>query len=259
MTDTVLHVADGVWNIRGSFKIGGVLDIGTHATLVRRANGRFLMLDAYTLAGEVKRTVDALTNNGADIDAIINLHPFHTVHCRAAHAQYPQAKLFGTRRHHDKLPDLPWEPELTESQDCAARFADDLAFTVPRGVDFIARSEHLHFASVLAYHRASKTLHVDDTLMLLRLPGPLGRIKPPQVTFHPTLSRTLERRAGAADDFRDWARALTTEWHDAENLCAAHTAALLGRDNTGAPIAARIDRALGKVERSLRAHARKHG
>ena len=33
-------------NIRGSFKVGGLLDIGTQCSLVRRANGRFVFLDS---------------------------------------------------------------------------------------------------------------------------------------------------------------------------------------------------------------------
>ncbi|MFT6377963.1 MAG: hypothetical protein ACJARS_004626, partial [bacterium] len=52
MSDPLIHVADDFWNIRGSFKIFGVVDIGTHASLVRRPNGRFVLLDAYTLSGD---------------------------------------------------------------------------------------------------------------------------------------------------------------------------------------------------------------
>ena len=54
MTDRILQIADDFWNIRGEFKIGGVLNIGTHASLVKRANGQFVLLDAYTLQGEVR-------------------------------------------------------------------------------------------------------------------------------------------------------------------------------------------------------------
>lgn len=259
MSHHILKISDDFWNIRGEFKVGGVLNIGTHASLVRRGNGKFVLLDAYTLEDDVKAQIDAVTAGGADIEAIINLHPFHTVHVGTMHKQYPDARLFGTQRHLDKFPELPWEDELTESEECAARFADVLDFSIPAGVDFISSNEHLHFSSVLAYHRASKTIHSDDTLMYLRLPGLLGMLKKPEVTFHMTLAKTLERRAGAAADFRAWAGQLAEQWGDAENLCAAHSAALLGRENQAESVADRILEALQKVESTLQSHEKKYG
>lgn len=259
MREQILKISDDFWNIRGVFKIAGILNIGTQASLVRCTNGKFVLLDAYTLQGKVKAQIDALTNNGEDIQAIINLHPFHTVHVQAAHQQYPNAKLYGTQRHLDKFPDLPWQPELTESAACAALFADDFEFSVPAGVDFISPNEHLHFSSVLAYHKSSKTIHSDDTLMYLQLPGLLGKLKKPTVTFHMTLAKTLEKRPGAVKDFRDWATQLAEQWGSAENLCAAHSAVLLGRDSPSESIANSIIMALEKVEKTLQAHEEKFG
>lgn len=74
----LLRVADSFVNIRGSFKIGP-LDIGTHCSLVKRKNGKWLMLDSLKLEPDVKAQVDQLTNDGKDIESIVNLHPFHTV------------------------------------------------------------------------------------------------------------------------------------------------------------------------------------
>ena len=259
MPERMIQIADDFWNIRGEFKLGGVLNIGTHASLLRRSNGQFILLDAYTLPDNIKAEVDALTGNGEAIEAIINLHPFHTVHVERAHQQYPNAKLYGTQRHIDKFPNLPWQPELTESEACADLFAEDLAFSIPAGVDFISSNENLHFSSVLAYHKASKTIHSDDTLMYLPLPGVIGKLRKPQVTFHMTWSRTLEKRAGAAQDFRAWAKQLALDWQDAKHLCAAHSAALPAKRNDGAPIAERILGALEKVEKTLKAHEKKYG
>jgi hypothetical protein len=45
MTGQLIHVADNFWNIRGSYRIGGVIDVGTQASLVRLANGKFVLLD----------------------------------------------------------------------------------------------------------------------------------------------------------------------------------------------------------------------
>ena len=259
MSEHIRQISSDFWNIRGDFKIAGFVNIGTHASLVRRGNGKCVLLDSYTLRGEVKEQIDAISRNGDDIEAIINLHPFHTIHARQAHEQYPNAKLYGTQRHIEKFPDLNWEPELSNSKDFSELFAEDFEFSVPAGVDFISRNEHLHFSSVLAYHMASKTIHSDDTLMYIQLPGLLGKIVEPEVTFHMTLAKTLERRAGAALDFRTWATQLVEQWGRAENLCAAHSAILLGSENQSASIASRILAALQKVENTLQSHEKKFG
>ena len=260
MRPHVIQVSDNFWNIRGSFKIGGVVDIGTQASLVRRSNGKFAFLDSYALGGAVEREVLELTNGGEDIEAILNVHPFHTVFARKMHEQFPHAKIYGTARHLSRLPELPWEMLRTEDAELHATFADDFEFSVPRGVDFISSNENVHFSSVLVLHRASRTIHVDDTLMYVRLPRLMGAVGlADSMSFHPTLAKALERRAGAASDFRDWARELAERWGDAENLCAAHTATLTSSKNTGAPIQVRIVKALAKAEKTLMAHQRKHG
>ena len=46
LPSNVIEVAEGFWNIRGSFKIAGLYDLGTHASLVRRASGKLVLLDA---------------------------------------------------------------------------------------------------------------------------------------------------------------------------------------------------------------------
>ena len=253
MRTSMLRVADGFLNIRGSFKVGGLVDIGTQCSLVRRANGGFVFLDAYTLSRAVLRDVDALTSDGKDVEAILNLHPFHTVHVRAMHQRYPDAKLFGTARHLSRFPDLPWQKTRTEQARLHKMFEDDFEFSVPRGVDFISANENVHFSSVLVLHRASQTIHVDDTLMYVRLPQPLRVLGlRDNLFFHPTLRRALEKRKGAGQDFRDRAEELAKRWRNAENLCAAHTAALTAEQNQGASVHDRILSALDKVSGTLR-------
>ncbi len=255
-----LKIADDFWNIRGSFKIGGALDIGTQVSLVRRGNGRFVFLDSYTLTGEVEREVRELTNDGKDVEAILNLHPFHTIHVRRMHERYPHARLYGTARHVSRFPELSWEQTFTEDPKLHAMFAEDFEFSVPRGVDFISANENVHFSSVLALHRVSKTIHVDDTIMYIRFPRLMGLFGlKDTMSFHPTLAKALEKRAGAARDFRNWALELAERWRNVENLCAAHTATLMARKNHAAPIHARLERALDKVSRTLSAHERRYG
>ena len=260
MRPRIIQVADGFWNVRGSFKVAGLIDVGTQVSLVKRSDGRFVFLDAYTLSGQVEREIRALTHDGKDVDAILNLHPFHTIHVQAMHALFPKAKLYGTARHISRFPNLPWEQARTEDPELHAMFADDFDFSVPRGVDFISKNENVHFSSVLALHHPSKTIHVDDTFMYVRFPRAVRAVGPGDLMrFHPTLGQALEKRAGAARDFREWAEEQAERWRDAQNLCAAHTATLTAHENRGASIHARWLDALDKVSRTLAAHARKHG
>ncbi len=260
MRERVVQIAADFWNIRGSFKIGGLVDIGTQASLVRRSGGGFLLLDSYTLSGDLASEVDAITGGPDSVEAVLNLHPFHTVHVRAIHERYPGARHYGTARHLARDPDLSWQAERTEEEALHERFADDLAFSVPRGVAFIPENEHLHFASVLALHRTSKTLHVDDTLMYVRFPGLLRFFGlTDTLSFHPTLAKVLEPRAGAVTEFREWASGLIDDWGDADNICAAHTAVLRSGRDSGPPLRERLLGALAKVEGTLKAHERKFG
>ena len=128
MHDRIIRITDDFWNIRGSFRVAGLINVGTQASLVRRANGKFVFLDSYTLRGRVARQIDDLTNGGEDVEAILNLHPFHTVHVQAMHERYPNARLFGTTRHLSRFPDLPWQEKLTESPALHATYAKDFEF-----------------------------------------------------------------------------------------------------------------------------------
>jgi hypothetical protein len=260
MKEDIIEVSPEFWNIRGSFKIGGVVDIRTHASLVRLANGNFVFLDSYSLSNAARARVGKILGKSGVLEAIINLHPFHTVHVERMHELYPEAKLYGTVRHRERFADLPWEEELTEEPALHALYEADFAFSVPRGVDFVSSNENIHFSSVLVLHKASHTIHVDDTFMYLELPLPLRMLGwKDSLAFHPTLAKALQRRAGAATDFREWARELAEQWRDAENLCAAHTSLLLARDNRGLSIHERMDKALRRCGPKLRLHERRYG
>lgn len=253
----IIEVADGFWNLRGSFKIGP-LDIGTQASLVRRPGGTFVLLDACAFDEPTRAWLDERTRGGERLEAVIHLHPFHTLHVAAAHELFPRAHLYGTARHVARLAALPWQPLRTEDPAFHRLYADDFDFMVPRGVDFIADDPKLHFSSVLAFHKPTRTLHVDDTLLYMKLPWLLRPFGRDLTRLHPTLRKVLERRPGAAGAFRAWAAELVERTRDVENLCAAHSAVLLGRDNRGASIASRIERAVQRAEGVLRAHERKH-
>ena len=253
MADRILPVGEGFWNIRGSFKIAGVIDIGTQASLVRLQAGGFALLDSYTLTGEVERRVMDLTDGGRAVRAVLNLHPFHTIHVERTIARFPDAAHYGTARHLARAPDAPWQALRCEDPELHDLFADDLRFSVPRGVDFISPDPNLHFSSVLALHRSSRTLHVDDTLTWVGLPVVGG------LSFHPTLAKVLERRPGAVADFRSWADELVALCADVDHLCTAHTRPLPPVPPEGAPVADQVRAALAKVEKVLVRHEKRFG
>lgn len=250
MSDRIVPVADGFWNLRGTHRVAGVFDVGTQASLVRRTNGRFVLLDAYTLSGPLRDAIYALTDGGAAVDAILNVHPFHTLHVRAMYADFPKARLYGTARHPSQAPELPWEPLRTEDPALHSLFADDFTFTVPRGVDFVPADPALHFASVLVLHRASATLHVDDTLMYSRFPLVGG------VTLHPSLPNVLQKRPGAVAEFRAWGADLVDLCRDVRHLCTAHIGPMLP---AGEAVAEHVEKAFARVEGTLRAHEDRYG
>lgn len=260
MADRMVEVGSGFWNVRGSFRLGGVVDIGTQSSLVRRPDGHFVWLDAYAYDEAVARDVMSVIGGVERVSAIIHLHPFHTLHVRELHQRFPSAVLYGSDRHVRLAEDLPWAAPRVSDPAMHQRFADCLEFSVPRGVDFISRNENVHFSSVLAWHPASSTIHVDDTLNYVVMPSPVRWLGiRDTLRWHPTLSAALERRPGAADDFRDWALRLAERWGAAQNLCSAHAHALLGSQNEGPPIRRRILDALDAVRSVLDTHRKRHG
>jgi hypothetical protein len=250
MPDQLIEIGNGFWNVRGSFRIAGLFDVGTQTSLVRLKSGDFIMLDGYTLSPETEQRIRALTDGGRAVRAVLNLHPYHTLHVRRCLRPFPHAKLYGTHRHKQQAPELPWQELETTDAAFHALFADDLSFSVPRGVDFSPR-EGMHFASVLAFHAASKTLHVDDTLTWLNLPL-FGGLR-----FHPTLRFVLQRRAGAAAEFHSWAEELVERCRDIEHLCTAHGRALPPQPTPA--LAQRVRETLAGAQGMLRRHERKYG
>lgn len=253
----LIDLGNGFWNARGSFKIGGLYEAGTQASLVALPNGNFLWLDSITLTGEALDGAMALTDGGKKVEAILNLHPFHTLHCEWASQAFPGATLYGSSRHKEKRPKLAWADEAVESEAVAKRYAEVLQFSLPRGVDFISQISRVHFSSLLAFHPASGTIHSDDTLSYAKLPFPIRLIrKDTPIFFHPTLGKALEERIGAAQDFRDWSRELGQRWQNAARVCAAHNG-ICELSERG--FQAELDRALKRVESVLKSHEKRMG
>lgn len=241
----MITVAENTFfNIRGSFRLFGLIDIGTHASLVRlepsssassnaSAEPNWILIDSINFSPEQIETIRRTTNDS--IKAIVNVHPFHTVYTPNAAQAFPTAKLYGTARHHEKHPSMQWEPTTVESDqfqtEFTSLFGEELDFSVPKGVDFVPSNENIHFSSVLVYHKPSKTVHSDDTFGVMRLPSFISWFgyEPTKIALHPTLGSALEKRVGAAGDFRSWLQDLLGRW-DIQNLVAAHNSNYLAND-----------------------------
>ena len=220
MSDKIHNLGAGFWNIRGSFRIGGLLDIGTQCSLIQLLSGKFIFLDSYALTGDVRDQVMALTNNGQDVEAVLNLHPFHTVHCAQMAQDFPQATFYGSTRHQQQVTEIKWADDLVESDAVCARYPE-LKFSLVQGIYYIAPNEKIHAGSLLAFHAASKSLHVDDTFM--SPPFKILRAVLPELMLHPTTKAALKKEANAGKQYCDWATNLAHEWRDTRNFCAAHS------------------------------------
>ncbi len=250
-------LAEMFWNIRGVYRVAGVLDIGTHMSLVKRGNGRFVVVDGCDPDAEQRDAMLALTGGGELVDAVVHVHPFHTLHVEATQRLFPDATLFGTARHREKAPTMPWSGAPVEEWGDDHPLADVFDLSVPDGVQFVTKDERVHVASVLVRHRQSRIVHVDDTLNVMAAPGILRPLLPQSsLRMHPMLSRALTPVAGAADAYAAWARGLAARWADTPTVCAAHSAV---RDLPPGGFTREIEAALDKVADTLKRHRERYG
>lgn len=251
------QLAEDFWNIHGDFYASHVLNVGTHMSLVRLSSGGFILLDSYESEKEDQAKLMALTDDGKRIEAVLNLHPFHTVHCAFIQKWLPHARLIGTRRHHTQLQHLSWDPALIEDRNTQLQFADVLDFSTPSGVDFISADESVHVGSVIARHRASGIVHCDDTLIIVDLPSLVQKlVSGPKLRFHPKLADGLAKRTGSAVDYRRWAADLACEWADTPVICAAHNGIFKLTDET---FSEAINKALEYASETLDQHQNTYG
>lgn len=220
MTDKMYDLGEGFWSIRGSFIKNGIIDIGLQSALIKLASGRFIFLDSYTLTGEVRQQVMALTNDGQDVEAVLNVHPFHTVHCAQMAEDFPQAIFYGSSRHHTQVPSVSWSEDLVESDAVATRYTE-LEFSLPKGIYYISPNENVHASSLLVYHPASKSVYIDDTFEI----PPSKRLNAvqPSLGLHPTTKQALTDEPMASEQYCEWATELAHTWREVQYFCGAHS------------------------------------
>lgn len=227
MTEKIIDLGNGFYNIRGNFHIGGVLNIGTHCSLIELAKDRFIFLDSYTLTGDIREQVMRMTDNGKNVEAVLNLHPFHTVHCEQMANDFPNAIFYGSKRHKQKCPQLAWASDPVETPLVAKKYPE-LQFSLAQGVYYIHPDEKTHVGSLLAFHPASGSLHVDDTFSTLPHFDTLENLAEkidqhlPKILLNPLTKKALKPEPNAGKDFCDWAEQIAHDWRDTRQVCAAH-------------------------------------
>jgi len=233
MQSLISHLGNGFYNSRCSFKITyGLVDIGSHMSLIRLSTGKFLVIDTIPLTSPLKAEIDTLTENGTKIEAILATHPFHTLAFPSFFKEYPNVPYYGTPRHLRKFSTFKWEGDL---DDCKVRskWEPEVQMRIPSGTEFRnpIPEDTNHCSSVFVFHPASRTIHVDDTILYSNNPGfllRLGGYKQGTMCFHSSLKGVgFLPTPEAPWQFRDWVQGILKDW-DFDNMATAHMGVRMG-------------------------------
>lgn len=111
------------------------MEIGTHMSLIQLNNGNFLVIDTVVINDQLKQQLDEMTNNGTKIEAVIAVHPFHTLAYSAFYKMYPNAQYYGTPRHLRKLTEIKWagQVDADENKALLTKWAPEVELRIPDG------------------------------------------------------------------------------------------------------------------------------
>jgi len=221
LSNRTVPIGPGFWNIRAPFIINGI-DIGTQMSLIQLKNGKFLIIDTIELDKVILQDIVELTKNGTLVDGVIATHPFHTIFFPDFYAKFPKLSYYGTPRHLRNQKQIPW---AGSTWDCSTRekWLPEVHMRIPRGSEFAdpQPEDSNHFSGIHVFHEASKTIHVDDTIMV---DEPFTG----DMLFHPSLLYLgLYHIPEAPTAFKNWVTKMIDDW-DFENICAAHNGVKLG-------------------------------
>jgi len=221
------EVGPGFFNIRGHFKkAAGLVDIGNHMSLLKLSNQRYLVIDTVHLTPLLKEEIDQLTHNGADIEAVVATHPFHTLAFRGFYKEYPTVPYYGTPRHLRTIPEIPWVGSLIQC-DVRNTWNPDVEIRIPAGSEFFAPLPETtnHFSGAFVFHRASRAIHIDDTIMIGSHPSILLKLagfRHGSMSFHPSIKGVgLYPTPEAPYQFKEFIEGIIKDW-DFDTICAAH-------------------------------------
>jgi len=234
----ILEIHPGIfYNVRASFKLfSGILDIGTHMSLIRLKSGKFLVIDTVPLDFDLHREIDLLTESGTLIEAIVATHPFHTLAFPEFYAAYPNVPFYGTPRHLREQKKIPWKGDVNDIE-TRCKWEPEVQMRIPDGAEFVAPvpESFNHFSCVWVYCPEARTIHVDDcinyfetqsggvTASLLRISGKKGGMEFHMALKGPGLHPTTE----APVLFKKWVQNILQDW-DFDNACCAHLGNKIG-------------------------------
>lgn len=240
------EIGPGFWNVRAPLRVLGV-EVGTHMSLARLRDGGIVAIDTVSLTEQpgLREEIDTLTEGGRRLTAVLGTHPFHTAFFPGFHEAYPGGpgrQYYAAPRLLWLYPEIPWAGNIT---DVLGRWPD-LGMLLPEGGDFVAPepADRNHLMNVFVLHRPSRTVHNDDTVMVVPPAGPgtgpgtgRGWAWPllslflesfrPGMHFHPSLWSEGLRRTGEAPGQFEASMERLLAW-DFENLCSAHVGNSLG-------------------------------
>ena len=130
----LVQIGAGFWNVRRQFTIlAHLVDIQTHMSFVQLANGKFLVVDTVEVNDRLAQEINHLTDNGEKIEAVIGVHPFHTVAFDSFYQRYPNAAYYGTPRHLGRLMQIPWAGSLDQCR-VRRKWEPDVELRIPEGL-----------------------------------------------------------------------------------------------------------------------------
>jgi len=229
----LVMIGPGFWNIRASFKkLAGLIDIGTHMSIIKLSNDKFLIIDTVPLDENLKKEIDELTENGKKIEAVVATHPFHSLAFPDFYKTYPNTLYYGTPRHVRNQTFIPWGGHVHD-EEIRKKWEPDVQMRIPAGAEFIAPEPEAynHFNSMWVYHPKSATIHVDDTVNYFQDPGLIlkmvGKNKG-KMEFHDSMKGPgLHPTPEAPLQFKSWVEDILKDW-DFDNICCAHIGVKIG-------------------------------
>jgi hypothetical protein len=249
-----IEIGRNFWNLRGSFTFAlGMIDIGTHCSLIKLNTGKFLLIDTIAFSDKALREFNELTSNGTLVDAVIATHPFHTMYFPPFFKLYPDLKYYGTPRHLKRGGGVNWAGNIMDH--LSDWEENGVHMRIPDGAEFVEPAESNHFSSVHVFHAESRTIHVDDTICVFEHPGFLlrcaGAHHGDMKFWVNAFKEGLKPTEDAAAQFRTWTQKMINDW-DFDNIVSAHTGNQIG----GAK--AKLQQTLTAAEGQLQKHAQKH-
>eukprot|EP00475_Leptophrys_vorax_P010988 TRINITY_DN17548_c0_g1_i1.p1 TRINITY_DN17548_c0_g1~~TRINITY_DN17548_c0_g1_i1.p1 ORF type:complete len:311 (+),score=89.41 TRINITY_DN17548_c0_g1_i1:178-1110(+) len=214
------------YHIRAEFRVvSGLINVGTHMSLVKLPTGKFLVIDTVPVDHELKLEIDELTNGGQDIEAVVATHPFHTLAFPAFFEMYPNARYFGTPRHLRNQKQVDWAGDITNA--LSEWESSGVFMRIPDGAEWFNPQPESsnHFNAVWVFVQDAKLVHVDDTVGLYPDPGFLLKVvgfKANTLCFHPALKGPgLVPHPDSPAKFKAWLEKLLEEW-DFDKIACAH-------------------------------------